>query len=716
MKFSLTTRLSVAIVLTGLVPALIIGMLAIHTADNIATDIGENCHIVAGNLADKIDRNLFERYGDVQAFGANEAVQDTRSWYLIGSESNKVARAASQYANLYGFYLLSFAVDLEGRVIAVNDRDPQGKPIDSAWLYQKNFKQEDWFQAATAGRFTKSETLDGTFTQDLHVDEDVKKIYGGDGLVLGFSAVIKDHSGKPIGVWHNCADFSLVEEIITDAYRRFRDTGWPGAELTLIDQKGRVLVDYDPSTTGKEKVNHDLSVLLRFNLAESGHPAAQALVSGKDGFGRFFHARKKIKQVNGYALSTGALGFPSFKWGVLIRIPEKEALAVMHAQVRRIAVIIVVSLMALIAVGAYLGRSISKPFIEGMQSMQHIGAQVGAAAREVANSSQRTAEGASEQAASLEETSASLEEISSMTKRNADNASNSATLGRQTRESATTGLERLNELSRTLEMIKSAVKELQTAVGEMQSSSQEISKIIKTIDEIAFQTNLLALNAAVEAARAGESGAGFAVVADEVRALAQRSAQAAKDTAEKIEASVKRSESGGIASCRVVESLGEVEKTANQIGQVFNGIVGQIKALDEVIAEIAAASKEQSQGVGEVNMAVSEMDKVTQSNAASAEENASAAEELQGQVHSLQGIVSQLQQVVAGGSNSNGAASLEETVSTPTSSKAQGAPSKTKSFAVHSTKISAAPGFRDVPTHKEDSHASDGGASGFKDF
>ena len=128
---------------------------------------------------------------------------------------------------------------------------------------------------------------------------------------------------------------------------------------------------------------------------------------------------------------------------------------------------------------------------------------------------------------------------------------------------------------------------------ETQASNQEISKIIKTIDEIAFQTNLLALNAAVEAARAGEAGMGFAVVADEVRSLAQRSAQTAKDTANKIEIAVTRSQLGGIASTKVVKSLSEVEVTAAHIQQVFSGIANQIKSLDEVVAEIAAASKEQ---------------------------------------------------------------------------------------------------------------------------
>ncbi len=296
----------------------------------------------------------------------------------------------------------------------------------------------------------------------------------------------------------------------------------------------------------------------------------------------------------------------------------------------------------------YSIRSIVGPLQKIASQVGENAGSVSASAGELSAASQTVAEGASEQAASLEETSASLEEISSMTKRNAENASNGSELGKQARDSVAAGLNRIADLSHTLDSIKSAVTEMQSAVAETQSSSQEISKIIKTIDEIAFQTNLLALNAAVEAARAGEAGMGFAVVADEVRALAQRSAQAAKDTADKIEAAVKRSELGGVASTKVAKSLTEVEATAESIQQVFTGIVTQIKSLDEVIAEIAAASKEQSQGVNEVNMAVGQMDKVTQSNAAAAEENAASAQEMNTQAKNLQTVIGQLEQLVTG--------------------------------------------------------------------
>jgi methyl-accepting chemotaxis protein len=246
--------------------------------------------------------------------------------------------------------------------------------------------------------------------------------------------------------------------------------------------------------------------------------------------------------------------------------------------------------------------------------------QTAAAAGQVASASQSLAEGSTQQAASLEETSASLEEISSMTKRNAESAGQAKNLANQTRQAAETGA--------------SSMTEMKEAMNAIKSSSANIAKIVKTIDEIAFQTNILALNAAVEAARAGEAGAGFAVVADEVRSLAQRSAQSAKETAERIEESVTRSDHGVRISSKVAES--------------FEEIVTKARKVDELVAEIATASNEQTQGIGQVTTAVSQMDKVTQSNAAGAEESASASEELSSQAEMMREAVRGLKQLVGG--------------------------------------------------------------------
>ena len=262
-------------------------------------------------------------------------------------------------------------------------------------------------------------------------------------------------------------------------------------------------------------------------------------------------------------------------------------------------VILIVSVLSIIigiVLAIIISRAIMKALDKIIRDLGEAASQVTSASNQLSTSSMELAEGSTEQAASIEETSATLEESESMVKQNTENTKQAAILAKQAKDSAFKGNSEMQNMMQSMQNIK--------------KSSDQIAKIIKVIDEIAFQTNILALNAAVEAARAGEAGQGFAVVAGEVRNLAQRSAQAAKDTAEIIESNIHLSEQGVSVSKNVNESLTEINNQAQKVSDLLD--------------EISAASQEQSQGIAQINKAISQMEQVVQSNASTAQESASA--------------------------------------------------------------------------------------------
>ncbi len=257
---------------------------------------------------------------------------------------------------------------------------------------------------------------------------------------------------------------------------------------------------------------------------------------------------------------------------------------------------------------------VERPVLASVENLSEGSDQVASASGQVSGSSQQLAEGAQEQAASVEEITSSLAEIKSTTEQNSQNAREADLLAKSADESAKIGYEHIIQLNKSMENIN--------------DSSRKISNIIKTIDEIAFQTNLLALNAAVEAARAGEHGLGFAVVAEEVRNLAQRSAEAARDTANIIESSIEEVKKGN--------------EIAEETNKSFEDILDKVKKTGDIIGEIAIASKEQSGGINQLSEAMNQVDSVTQVMASSSEESAAASEQLSAQAANMQDSVNGL--------------------------------------------------------------------------
>ncbi len=313
-------------------------------------------------------------------------------------------------------------------------------------------------------------------------------------------------------------------------------------------------------------------------------------------------------------------------WALLAEISEKEVVSnsiAARALLKRVWVIGIASMVVIIGmilVSFYIGRNLSKTLTRVIEGLNSASNQVASAAGQLSSSSQSLAEGASEQAASIEETSASMEEMAAVTKSNTQHAGHADNLMKETIQVVGTANTSMGRLAQSMQDISTA--------------SEKTSDIIKTIDEIAFQTNLLALNAAVEAARAGEAGAGFAVVADEVRNLAMRAADAAKDTARLIEETVKKVRDGSELVSTTNDDFADVAQSSAKVGAI--------------ISEISVASKEQASGIEQVNLAVMEMDKVVQQNAANAEESASASEEMRSQAEKLKDYVGKMVELVTG--------------------------------------------------------------------
>ncbi len=280
----------------------------------------------------------------------------------------------------------------------------------------------------------------------------------------------------------------------------------------------------------------------------------------------------------------------------------------------------IVCLVTGIFLSFFIARIITKPMNSIASWVRESADQVAAASNQLSASAGQLSQGSTEQAAAIMQTSSTIQETSSMVEQNTANTKQAAQLSGHARESADKGNGEMQEMMGTIQEIK--------------KSSDQIAKIIKVIDDIAFQTNILALNAAIEAARAGEAGMGFAVVAEEVRNLAQRSAQAAKDTTEIIESNIELSAKG--------------VSVAEKVRQALQEIVSQSKKVNELMDEISAASQEQAQGIEEVNKSIAQVSVIIQQNAGTAEESAASAEELNAQSENMKQIVLELSELVNG--------------------------------------------------------------------
>ena len=612
----------ISMAIGGLIPVITLAYFSIKSAHDVAQTRMDDLNSMAEFSVESIERNLFERYGDVQAFATNSLVQS----FLNSSraDNSEVISAINTYVKLYGIYKMSMVTDDHGRVVAVNTIDKDGKPLETEYLLGKDFSQSDWFKNARDGHFTNSETLNGTVVGEPARDPDVNKPFDKNDITISFAAPIQDKSGKFLGVFRNVFDFNVVHELISHPYLKLKEEGITSTELALIDAKGVMLAQFDPDATGNEEFVTDPKVILSENLVKAGYESATKAANGQSGSDREFDEHHKEWTVAGFHNSEGTLGYPDANWSLLIRVHEQDLL---KYAVEKTWIVSGCAVVFMFVVAFFIGRSMSSPIVACskaveklangdltgeiklkrsdevgllatsidtcIQSLRKMVTEIKNTSESLTDASGMLTETANQQAAGAEETNVQANTVAAAGEQLAANSKVMSNSANEITQSATSVSTALEEMSSSIsEVARNCAQESQIArkadqqarqtrdlMVKLDESARQIGKIVELINQIAEQTNLLALNATIEAASAGEAGRGFAVVANEVKELARQSAAATDDIRRQV-------------------SLIQ-ENTANSM-EAIDDVASVIEQVSQIASSIAAAVEEQSATTSEI--------------------------------------------------------------------------------------------------------------------
>lgn len=635
-KLSLQLKLQLLLGFVGLAGMTALFVIANDGSSSTLDAERRQVESATASTADKIDRNLFERYGDVQAFALSEPAR-AMSVARIEAFMNDMMGA---YAPIYDAMMV---LDKNGNVIAVNGVDKAGKSPSGKSLIGKNYASEAWFKEAASGS-VKAGTA---YFTDLYVDDDTAQFIGSDGRVMTFSAPIRDpKTGQILGVWANRMSWKdVVVSIVA------------GESLKLLSEAGTKVQPIVVNADGVYLIHSDEKRV----LADKQQVFKPAKYDPKKPWSRMIELDGTSDQaIEAFANSLGYSSFPGRGWVYQFDVTPSTQL---RATVFQHMILFAIIMLVLNVIGYFVIRGISKRISQVIDHLHNESSRLSNTSTDVTQASASLAGSSTEQAASLQETAASIEEINAMIKKSSENATHSQQVAQRSQDIANKGKQAVDEMSRAIadinvsnEYILGQISESNRKISEIARVIAEIGNKTKVINDIVFQTKLLSFNASVEAARAGEHGKGFAVVAEEVGNLAQMSGNAAKEISEMLSDSIKRVDAIVEETKSKVEGLISQGRTkieagtviAKQCGDVLVEVVDNVAELNSMVSEISVASREQSQGVNEITKAINELDKTTHMNATTSMEVSGFAEQLRSQATDLNGVVSELLSVVRG--------------------------------------------------------------------
>lgn len=538
-KVGLSRKLVTALLVVGLLPLTIGSVFAYSkSSTGLSRDAQNLLKANAQSVNAKIDRNLFERYGDVQAFAFNPMAK--------GSAAD-VTSAANFYTQAYGFYDLMVVTDNAGRILATNTVKPDGSPLDASKLIGQSMASQPWFKDDVNLAAGKTD-----YGQPEHSDL-VKSVLPDVGYSLRFTAPIRNAQGQPVGVWTNYASFDrVVGQIITEEANKLHDAGAKSVDATVVSKDGVLLA----ATAGDDK------------------PGTQVFTSEANEAAGF----KKFSTGNLYASvkTTGELGFPGYDFRTAMEQSHGEALQE-ATDLRNFMIVLWVICGLLIGAAAwFLARSIVTPLSKASQKVASTSAGLSTVSETLGMTSNDTATQATQVATASEEVDASVSTVASAMEEMHASIAEIANATGQASSAASAAVGVVDSTTRT--------------ISQLGESSEEIGKVIEVINSIAAQTNLLALNATIEAARAGEAGKGFAVVANEVKELAKETSTATEEIGRRIAAIQDDTQGAVMAIAEIATVISQINELQQTVASAIEEQTATSAEITRNVAEVATGS------------------------------------------------------------------------------------------------------------------------------